>query len=160
MSRFHTGHEFITIVPSGLLSREVPPGSPSRGGDVAVYVFDRNQPSLPTLFFICSCVCYSVYGPFNDISFHKFSRQLSAFSLSSSCRISALLVLSTIYLFTKVSFSPDKILCGSLGLTHQLTNKLTNKSHGKFGSLSTALEKVDRSNRRLNEATQSPFWVF
>ena len=25
-------------------------GSPSRGGDVAVYVFDINQPSLPTLF--------------------------------------------------------------------------------------------------------------
>ena len=51
MSRFHTGHEFITIVPSGFLSREVPPGSPSRGGDVAVYVFDRNQPSLPTSFY-------------------------------------------------------------------------------------------------------------
>ena len=25
-------------------------GSPSRGGDVAVYVFDINQPSLPTPF--------------------------------------------------------------------------------------------------------------
>ena len=31
-------------------------------------------------------------------SFHKFSLQLSAFSLCSSCLISALLVLSTIYL--------------------------------------------------------------
>ena len=28
----------------------VPVGSPSRGGDVAVYVFDINQPSLPTPF--------------------------------------------------------------------------------------------------------------
>ena len=28
----------------------IPKGSPSRGGDAAVYVFDRNQPSLPTLF--------------------------------------------------------------------------------------------------------------
>ena len=28
----------------------VPTGSPSRGGDVAVYVFDINQPSLPTPF--------------------------------------------------------------------------------------------------------------
>ena len=26
-------------------------GSPSRGGDVAVYVKDINQPSLPTLFY-------------------------------------------------------------------------------------------------------------
>ena len=29
----------------------VPTGSPSRGGDVAVYVFNRNQPSLPTPFY-------------------------------------------------------------------------------------------------------------
>ena len=29
-------------------------GSPSRGGDVAVYVFDLKQPSLPTLFFFYS----------------------------------------------------------------------------------------------------------
>ena len=29
----------------------VPAGSPSRGGDVTVYVKDLNQPSLPTLFF-------------------------------------------------------------------------------------------------------------
>ena len=29
----------------------VPVGSPSRGGDVAVYGFDINQPSLPTHFY-------------------------------------------------------------------------------------------------------------
>ena len=29
----------------------VPAGSPSRGGDLAVYVFDINQPSLPTPCF-------------------------------------------------------------------------------------------------------------
>ena len=34
----------------------VPTGSPSRGGDVAVYVFDINQPSLRTPF-------YSVHVP-------------------------------------------------------------------------------------------------
>ena len=28
-----------------------PVGSPSRGGDVAVYVFDMNRPSLPTHFY-------------------------------------------------------------------------------------------------------------
>ena len=35
--------------------------SRSRGGDVAVHVFDINQPSLPTLFFsfkFCSYVCF------------------------------------------------------------------------------------------------------
>ena len=31
-------------------SPTVPTGSPSRGGDVPVYVFDINQPSLPTPF--------------------------------------------------------------------------------------------------------------
>ena len=62
----------------------VPVGSPSRGGDVAVYVFDIR--ACPLLFFtLCSCVFFfGLYGPFSYISFHKFSRQLSAFSLCSS----------------------------------------------------------------------------
>ena len=79
-----------------------------------------------SFFLFCSCVCFCPYGPFNCISFHKFPRQLSVFSLCSSGLISALLVLSTIYLFMKVSFSPspDVILCGWLGLKHQLTNSL------------------------------------
>ena len=38
------------------------------------------------------------------------------------------MVLSTIYLFRKVSLSPDIILCGWLGLKHQLTNY----SYGSF----------------------------
>ena len=67
-------------------------------------------------FLFCSCVCFCLCGPFNCISFHKFSRQLPAFSIRSSGLISALLVLSTIYLFMKVSLSPDMILCGWLGL--------------------------------------------
>ena len=62
---------------------------------------------------------------FHGISFHKFSQQLSVSSLCSSGLISALLVLSTTYLFTKVSFSPDVIICGWLGLKHQLTNERT-----------------------------------
>ena len=51
---------------------------------------------------ICSCVYFCLYGPFNCISFYKFSQQLSAFSLCSSGLISTLLVLSTRYLFMKV----------------------------------------------------------
>ena len=40
-------------------------------------------------FLFCSCVCFCLYGPFNCIPFHKFSRQLFAFSLFSSGFISA-----------------------------------------------------------------------
>ena len=94
------------------LWRVVPAGSPSRGGDVTVYVRDINQPSFPPPFLFCSCVCFCLYSPFNCISFHKFSQQLSAFSLCTSRLISALLVLSTIYLLMEVSLSPDIIPCG------------------------------------------------
>ena len=34
-----------------MLTVSVPTGSSSRGGDVTVYVFDINQPSLPTPFY-------------------------------------------------------------------------------------------------------------
>ena len=83
---------------------------------------------LAQSFLFCSWVCFCLYGLFNYISVHKFSRQLSVFSLCSSGLISALLVLSTIYLFMKVSLSPDIILCGWLVLKHQLTN-LANPRH-------------------------------
>ena len=70
----------------------------------------------------CSCVCFCLYGPFSCITFHKFLWQLSAFSLYSFGLIPTLLVLSSTYLFMKVSFSPDIILCGWLGSKHKLTN--------------------------------------
>ena len=40
----------------------IPTGSPSRGGDVAVYVFDVNHPSLPTPFNLFWCLLLSL-GP-------------------------------------------------------------------------------------------------
>ena len=91
---------------------KVPTGSPSRGGDVAVCVFDMNQPSLPTPFW-SALVSVSVLMALSTV-FHiiLFFRQLSAFSLCSSGLISALFVLSSTYLFTKLSLSPDKIICG------------------------------------------------
>ena len=73
---------------------------------------------LKTFFLLCSCVYICFKGTFNWISFHKFSRQLSVFLLYSSCLISALLVLSTIHRLMKVSFVPDVILCGWLGLVN------------------------------------------
>ena len=103
---------WISVVVRSFSTCSVPADSPSRGGDVAVYVLDINQPSLPTLLILFLCVCFCLYDSFNCISFHEFSRQLSAFSLSSSGLISAFLVLSAIYLFMKVSLSPDKCLCG------------------------------------------------
>ena len=80
----------------------VPTGSPSRGGDVAVYVFDFviNLPSV-FVFMALSTVFHSINSP-ND----------SLLSHCSSGLISALLVLSTISLFMTVSLSPDIILCG------------------------------------------------
>ena len=86
------------------------------------FISDINQPTLPTLFLFCSSVCFCLYGPFNCISFHKCSWQLYAFSLCSSGLIAAKLVFSTIYLFTKVSLSPDIIHCGWVDLKRQLTN--------------------------------------
>ena len=73
-------------------------------------------------FLFCFCAYLCIHGPFNCVSIHKFSRQLSVFSLCSSGFSSALSVLWTMYLFVEFSFSPDIILCGWLGLKHQLTN--------------------------------------
>ena len=82
-----------------LLLSSVPVGSPSCDRDVTVYVFIIKQPSLPTPFILFS------YGPFNCISFHKFSQQFLAFSLCSPDLISALLVLSTVYIFINISLN-------------------------------------------------------
>ena len=47
----------------------VPVVSPSRGGDVAVYVIGLNQPSMPAPFFknylFCSCIYFCLYDPFD-----------------------------------------------------------------------------------------------
>ena len=70
------------VVISGSYSFiSVPGDSPSRGGDVAIYVLDINQPSLPT-----PCL----YGPFSCISFHRLMlpttvRFLTLFFLSYFC---------------------------------------------------------------------------
>ena len=78
--------------------------------------FWRKPAEVVHSFLFCPCVYFCLHGPFNCISFHKISRELSAFSLCSSGLISALLVLSSIYLFKKVSFSPDVIPLWLTGL--------------------------------------------
>ena len=69
----------VITSPAWFLDFKVPAGSPSVVGDVVVYVFDIDQPSLPTPFLFCSCVYFCVYGSFNCISFHKYYWQLSCF---------------------------------------------------------------------------------
>ena len=59
----------------------LPAGSPSRGGNVVVYVFDINQPSLPTPFYSVlvsifvsmafSTVFYSINSPDNSPFSHS-----------------------------------------------------------------------------------------
>ena len=59
----------------------VPTGSPSRGGDVTVYVADINQPSLPTpfhsvlvsvsVFMALSTVFHSINSPDNSPLSHS-----------------------------------------------------------------------------------------
>ena len=90
---------------------QVPAGSPSCGGDVMVYVIDINQPNLPTPFYsvlVSVSVCTALSTVFHLIN----SPDNSPLSHSVLLVLSALLVLSTIYFFMRVSFSPDIIPCG------------------------------------------------
>ena len=67
------------LVSEQLIRQQLPASSPSRGGDVTVYVYDINQP----FFLFCSCVYFCLYGPLDCSSFQKCSRKLSVFSLCS-----------------------------------------------------------------------------
>ena len=78
----------------------VPAGSPSRGGDVTVYVWHKPT-ELAHSFLICSYVYFRLYGSFNCISFHEFSQQISVFWLCSSCLLSSF----QLYIFVWKSLS-------------------------------------------------------
>ena len=104
-----TKHAKLYSDPFQALGREpfmVPAGSPSYIEDVVVYVCDIKPTELAHSFLFCSCAYLCLYSHFNCITFLKFFPPFSTFSLSSSSFISALLVLSTVYLFMKVSHSP------------------------------------------------------
>ena len=80
----------------------VPAGSPSHGGDVTVFILDVNQQSLPTPFHsVLEFV--SVFMALSTLFYPQNPPDSSVLSsLCSSRLISALLVLSTTYLFMKV----------------------------------------------------------
>ena len=87
----------------------VPAGSPSRGGDVAVHVFDINQSSFATSFYSV-LVSISVFMALSTV-FHSIN-SLDNFLPSHSVLPVLFPLYLTIYLFMKVSFSPDITLCG------------------------------------------------
>ena len=86
-------------------------GLTSRAGDVAVDVFDINQPSLSASFYSL-LASFSVFMALSTVFYSITSPDNSPLSHCSSGLLSALLVLSTRYLLMKVSFSPDLILRG------------------------------------------------
>ena len=92
---------------------DVPTGSPSRGGNATLYVFDINQQCLPTPFYSV-LVSVSVFMALSTV-FHSINSPDN-----SPLSHSVLLVLSTVYLSAKVSLS--SVI--RLGLKHQLTNLL------------------------------------
>ena len=73
----------------------VPTGSPSRDRDVALYVFEINQLSLPTPFFYSVLASFSVFMAPLTV-FHSVSSPDNC-PLSSGL-MSTLLILSTVYL--------------------------------------------------------------
>ena len=104
---------------------------------VGMLRFMSKTKSLPTSFFsvlvstsvfvALSTVFHSINSPDNSPFSHSVLLVLSLPSWSFLCLpgpFSAFLVLSTMYLFMKVSFSPDIISSGSLGSEYQLTNLL------------------------------------
>ena len=86
-------------------------GSPSRRGDATVYILDVNQSSLPTLFALLLSLFLYLW-PFQLYFIPQILQTTLCFLTPFFWSYSASLVLSTIYLFMKVSLSPDIILCG------------------------------------------------
>ena len=76
---------------------------------------------MPTPFY-SALVSTSAFMALSSVFHFMNSPDNSPFSHCSSGLISALLVLSTTYLFVTVSLSPDIILRGCRGLKQQLTN--------------------------------------
>ena len=69
---------------------QVPAGSPSRGGDVAFYVSDINQPSLPTPFYsvlVSISVFMSLSTVFHSINSPNTLRFLTLYFRSYFCLI-------------------------------------------------------------------------
>ena len=95
-----------SLLPILSLPYWVPAGSPLRGGDVAAYVFNISQPSLPTPFYSV-LVTVSVFMALLT-AFHSINSPDKSLLSHSVLPVSFLPYWS----FMKVSLSPDIILCG------------------------------------------------
>ena len=82
------GTHLCCLVPRLIIT--VLTGSPSRGGDVAVYAFDTNQPSLPTPFYsvlMSVSVFEALSAVFHSIILPTTLRFLTLFFHSYFCLI-------------------------------------------------------------------------
>ena len=61
--------------------------------------FWRQPSELAHSFLFCSCVCFCLYGPFDCISFHKFSRTALRFLTVLPVLLLSFLVLSMVYIY-------------------------------------------------------------
>ena len=93
-----------------LSSCRVSASSPSRGGDVAVHVFDISQPSLPTPFY--SVVVFIVVFMALSPVFHSINSPDNSPLSHSVLPVLFLPYWSFQLLVMKVSITPDIILCG------------------------------------------------
>ena len=99
----------------------VPAGLPSRGGDVAVYVFDINQSSLPTPCYSI-LVSFSVFMALSTV-FHSLNSPNNSPPSHSVLPVLLLPYWSFQLYISYESFpQPYIMLCDWLGLKHQLTN--------------------------------------
>ena len=99
----------------------VPTGSPLYGRDVAVYVFDINQPSFSLFYSVL--VSISVFMALSTV-FHSINSPDNS-PLSHSVLPVLFLPYWSFQLYMKVSFSPD-VIPGSLTGHKAPTNYLTN----------------------------------
>ena len=93
-----------------------PARSPSRGGDVTVYVLDIIQLGLPTLFLLFLCLFLSLW-PFQLYFIPRILPTTLCFLFRFFWSYFCLnCPFNYIFLFMKVFLSPNIILCGWLGL--------------------------------------------
>ena len=108
--------------PDFISRASLPTGSTSHGGDVAVYMFGIKQPSFSAPYYSV-LVSVSVYTALSTVFYFINSPDNSPLSHSVLPVLFLPFWSFQLYLFMKVSFSPDIILCCWLGLKHQIRNK-------------------------------------
>ena len=124
----------------------VPAGQPSRGGDVAVYIFDMNDSSLSTSFYSV-LVSIPFFMTLSTVFHSIISPNNSAFSLCSSGLISALLMCSlvtSIFLYA----------CESWTLTAELHRRIQAMEMRCYRKILLILHKDHVTNKEVHAMIQ------